>query len=62
MEEKSDLMTVSEFAKALRVDDTTVRRWVKGGVLEAVRLPDSRGSIRIKRKTLDKLTGKEEQS
>lgn len=35
----SDLLTVSEVARILRVDDTTVRRWVKAGALEAVVLP-----------------------
>lgn len=29
----SDLLTVSEVARILRVDDTTVRRWVKQGRL-----------------------------
>ena len=29
-----ELLTVSEVAKILRVDDTTVRRWVKQGALE----------------------------
>jgi excisionase family DNA binding protein len=35
----NDLLTVSEVARLLRVDDTTVRRWVKQGALEAVVLP-----------------------
>ena len=53
----NELMTVSEVADALRVDDTTVRRWVKAGVLEAVVLPhlNKRQSYRIKRDTLSKL-------
>jgi excisionase family DNA binding protein len=53
----SDLMTVREVAQALRVDDTTVRRWVKQGVLEAVVLPhaNKRQAYRIKRDTLEKL-------
>jgi excisionase family DNA binding protein len=55
----SDLLTVSEVADILRVDDTTVRRWVKQGVLEAVVLPhvNERQAYRIKRETLDKLLG-----
>jgi len=52
-----DLLTVSEVAKQLRVDDTTVRRWIKNGVLEAVTLPHvgQRQSYRVRRKTLDHL-------
>jgi excisionase family DNA binding protein len=55
----SDLLTVSEVAKILRVDDTTVRRWVKQGALEAVVLPhlNTRQAYRIKRETLDKVLG-----
>jgi excisionase family DNA binding protein len=55
----SELLTVSEVAQILRVDDTTVRRWVKQGVLEAVVLPhvNTRQGYRIKRETLNKLLG-----
>ncbi len=55
----SELLTVSEVAKILRVDDTTVRRWVKQGALEAVVLPhlNTRQAYRIKRETLDKVLG-----
>jgi excisionase family DNA binding protein len=57
----SELLTVSEVARILRVDDTTVRRWVKQGVLEAVILPhvNERQAYRIKRETLDKVLGAE---
>jgi excisionase family DNA binding protein len=53
----SDLLTVSEVAQILRVDDTTVRRWVKQGALEAVILPhvNDRQAYRIKRETVDKI-------
>ena len=50
-----DLLTVHEVATLLRVDDTTVRRWVKLGALEAVSLP-RRGThqvYRIKRSSLN---------
>ncbi len=49
------LLTVSEFAKVLRVDDTTVRRWIQTGHVAAVALPHSRKrrSYRIKRSVLD---------
>lgn len=53
----SELLTVSEVANILRVDDTTVRRWVKLGALEAVVLPhaNERQSYRIKRETVDRM-------
>ena len=53
----SELLTVSEVADILRVDDTTVRRWVKQGALEAIILPhvNERQAYRIKRETLNKL-------
>jgi excisionase family DNA binding protein len=53
----NDLLTIREVAQALRVDDTTVRRWVKQGLLEAVTLPHKgkRQGYRIKKTTLDKL-------
>lgn len=55
----SELLTVSEVADILRVDDTTVRRWVKQGTLEAVVLPHvgERTAYRIKRETLDRVLG-----
>ena len=55
----SDLLTVAEVARILRVDGTTVRRWVKQGVLEAVVLPhvNTRQAYRIKRETLDRVLG-----
>ena len=54
---KAELLTVREVAEQLRVDDTTVRRWVKIGALEAVVLPhvNKRQAYRIKRETLNKL-------
>src|SRR5512140_3719712 len=59
----SDLLTVSEVARILRVDDTTVRRWVKQGALEAVVLPhvNERQAYRIKRETLNKVLGDDSQ-
>lgn len=56
----SELLTVQEVAKILRVDDTTVRRWVKQGAMEAVILPhvNDRQAYRAKRETLDKVLGK----
>lgn len=53
----ADLLTVREVAKQLRVDDTTVRRWIKNGVLEAITLPHrgTRQAYRIRRSTLEAL-------
>ena len=53
----SDLLTVREVAKHLRVDDTTVRRWIKSGALDAVALPHSgkRCGYRVRKHTLDAL-------
>jgi excisionase family DNA binding protein len=55
----ADLLTVSEVAKILRVDTTTVRRWIKQGTLEAVVLPHAniRQAYRIKRETLKNVLG-----
>ena len=60
MEEKretEELLTVHEVSSRLRVDDTTVRRWIKMGALEAISLPrrGMRQTYRIKKATLDTL-------
>ncbi|MBE3560290.1 MAG: helix-turn-helix domain-containing protein [Ktedonobacteraceae bacterium] len=53
----TELLTVHEVARQLRVDDTTVRRWIKNGVLDAITLPHhgTRQAYRIRRSTLDAL-------
>lgn len=55
----NDLLTIPEIAAILKVDDTTVRRWVKQGTLEAVVLPhvNERQAYRIKREVLDAVLG-----
>ena len=55
--DEADLLTVREVAQTLRVDDTTVRRWIKNGVLEAITLPHkgARQAYRIRRATLNAL-------
>lgn len=52
-----DLLTIHEVANRLRVDDTTVRRWINNGVLDAVTLPHlgKRRGYRVKKTTLDTL-------
>ena len=53
----SDLFTVREVARRLRVDETTVRRWIKSGILEAVALPHrgTRIAYRIRLTTINAL-------
>ncbi len=53
------LLTIHEVATRLRVDDTTVRRWINSGSLEAVALPHTgkRQGYRIKESTLATVLG-----
>ena len=53
----TELLTVQEVASIFRVDDATVRRWVKQGSLEAILLPHKheRVAYRIKRSVLEKV-------
>ena len=53
----TNLLTVRDVAQALRVDDTTCRRWIKQGILEAIALPHRglRQAYRIKSDTLDNI-------
>jgi excisionase family DNA binding protein len=57
MEHADELLTVREVARRLRVDDTTVRRWIKHGTLEAVSLPHvgKRQAYRVRRSTIETL-------
>lgn len=52
-----ELLTISEVAQELRVDTTTVRRWITSGALEAVALPykGKRRGYRVKKRILDTL-------
>ncbi len=56
-EDLDELLTVREVARRLRVDDTTVRRWIKSGALGAITLPHrgKRQAYRVKRSTMDNL-------
>ena len=56
-EDLDELLTVREVAKRLRVDDTTVRRWIKSGALGAITLPHrgKRQAYRVKKSTMDRL-------
>jgi excisionase family DNA binding protein len=55
--EKDDLLTIREVAQRLRVDTTTVRRWISLGLLEAIVLPHrgKRPAYRVRKRTLDHL-------
>jgi excisionase family DNA binding protein len=55
----NELLTLPEVAHILRVDASTVRRWVKVGALEAVILPHAgkRQTFRILRETVHKILG-----
>ena len=50
-----DMLTIHEVARHLRVDSTTVRRWIARGAIDAIVLPHKghRQAYRIKRETLD---------
>jgi len=53
----NDLLRVGEVARILRVDDTTVRRWIKLDILEAIVLPhvNNRQAYRVRKSTLELL-------
>jgi len=55
--EKDDLLTIREVAQRLRVDTTTVRRWISLGLLEAIVLPHrgKRQAYRVRKRTLEQL-------
>lgn len=54
-----NLLTVAEVAEILRVDGTTVRRWVKNGALDAIMLPhvNIRHAYRIRLATVEAIIG-----
>ncbi len=55
----NELLTIREVAEQLRVDDTTVRRWIKNGILDAITLPHSgkRQAYRVRSSVLQKILG-----
>lgn len=57
MNDQDELLTIHEVAERLRVDDTTVRRWINTGALEAIVLPhkSKRQGYRVRQSTLDTL-------
>ena len=57
LEKPEEVLTVGEVARRLLVDETTVRRWIKSGALEAITLPHRarRQSYRIGKSTMETL-------
>lgn len=59
MDDVSDdkLLTVQEVAQHLRVNEATVRRWIKIGALDAIKLPHrgKREIYRIRQSTFDSI-------
>jgi excisionase family DNA binding protein len=53
MDAHDRLLTVPEVAAALRVDDNTVRRWIRRGRIEAHNL-GGRTGYRVRRSELDR--------
>ena len=54
---EEELLTVQEVARRLRVNEATVRRWIKDGALEAIKLPHNgkREIYRIRQATLNSI-------
>lgn len=55
LEQMEELLTVQEVADRLRVNEATVRRWIKNGSLVAIKLPHrgKREIYRVRRSTLN---------
>ena len=55
VEKIQELLTVQEVANHLRVNEATVRRWIKSGALDAIKLPHrgKREIYRVRRTTLN---------
>jgi excisionase family DNA binding protein len=54
-DERPELLTTAEAAKMLRVSRGTVARYVRLGLLPAVRLPGIRARLRIPRSAVEQL-------
>ena len=56
-ESADKLLTVQEVAQRLRVNEATVRHWIKIGALEAIKLPHlgKREIYRVRQSTLDSI-------
>jgi len=56
-QQTNELLTVQEVARRLRVNEATVRRWIKNGSLAAVKLPHrgKREIYRVRQSTLERV-------
>jgi excisionase family DNA binding protein len=53
---EQEYFTPREIAKRFRVDDTTVRRWIRTGALDAETIREGkRNRHRIKKETIEKI-------
>jgi excisionase family DNA binding protein len=53
---EQEYFTPQQVAKRLRVDDTTIRRWIKTGILEAETIREGRRNRhRIRKTTIEML-------
>lgn len=50
-----ELLTVAEVARRLRLSEETIRRWIRGGKLQAIRIGSDRAGFRIRRSEIDQL-------
>ncbi len=59
LEEPMELLTVQEVARIFRVDNTTVRRWIKYEILPAMKLPhrNKRTQYRIRSSDIERILG-----
>ncbi|HZS76089.1 MAG TPA: helix-turn-helix domain-containing protein [Ktedonobacteraceae bacterium] len=57
IDQKDPLLTIQEVARRLRVNENTVRRWIKNGSLEAITLPHrgKREIHRVRQSTLESI-------
>ena len=57
MKNNEELLTIRAVAERLRVDTSTVRRWILGGKLEAIELPQigNRSTYRVPQSALNRI-------
>ncbi len=60
MPEPKEYLTLKEAAQILSVDPLTLRRWIRRGLLQAVRLPTARSGWRVPRYEIERLLARKE--
>ena len=53
----NELLTVAEVAELLKLNEQTVRRWIRTGRLPAVSLGSRQAGYRVRRSDVDELLG-----